>query len=70
MQKKYRISLAIITAALIASVLLFGNTSAEQKKTTCCKKTNKECSVENRVESPAETTLEQLSHQFIVLPSF
>jgi len=70
MQKKYWISLCIIAAALVTSMLFLNSPTTVQEQPTCCKKATKECSDSKKTVVPAETTLEHLSHQFIVAPIF
>ena len=70
MQKKYRISLGVIAVVLIANMLLLNTSAPQKEKATCCKKAAQECPDSKKAETPAEITLEQLSHQFISLPVF
>ena len=70
MQTKNWISLGLITAVLIASLLILNASTPKEQKATCCKKTTKECSGDIKSEAPAGTTLENLSHQFISFPVF
>ncbi|MCY7309227.1 MAG: hypothetical protein LH619_00485 [Chitinophagaceae bacterium] len=70
MQKKYLISFGFLAAVLITSLLLLNTPAPPKANTTCCKKAEKECSPEEiKCEAPAETSLENLSHQFISLPA-
>ncbi|MDZ4806999.1 MAG: hypothetical protein SGI96_01875 [Bacteroidota bacterium] len=70
MQKKYLISFGFLAAVLITSLLVLNTPAPPKANTTCCKKAVKECSpVEIKCEPPAETSLENLSHQFISLPA-
>ena len=68
MLKKNWISFSLIVAILIASLLVLNASTLQKGKTTCCKKTSKECPVNIKSEVPGGTTLENLSHQFISLP--
>jgi hypothetical protein len=70
MQKKYLISFGFLAAVLIASLLVINSPAPPKANTTCCKKEVKECTpVEIKCDAPAETSLENLSHQFISLPA-
>ncbi len=70
MQKKYWISLCLITVGLIASLLLSNTAAPQKEKPTCCKKAEKECPDNTKPDAPAETSLEPFSHQFISFPVF
>jgi hypothetical protein len=65
MQKKYLISLGLLSGILIASLLAF-NTPHQKSDATCCKKEVKECAEKI---TPVETSMENLSLQFIALPA-
>jgi len=70
MQKKYLISFGFLAAVLITSLLVLNTPTPQKENTACCKKELKECApVEIKCEAPAETSLENLSHQFISLPA-
>ena len=69
MQKKYWISFGFLTVLLLAILLSLNaftpkKEQIQQPKPTCCKKVSKECT-----EAPGQTTLENLSHQFITVPA-
>jgi hypothetical protein len=68
MQTKKSISAGFIAAILIASILMLSASTPNAEKATCCKKDLKECSGDKKTGVPAETTLENLSHQFIAFP--
>jgi hypothetical protein len=73
MQKKYLISFGFIAALLVASLLTMNTSSPapQKEKQTCCKKTIQQCSDDDiKMDAPAGTTLENLSHQFIAIPGF
>jgi hypothetical protein len=71
MQKKYLISFGFIAAVLITSLLVINTPAPQKENITCCKKEVKECTpVEIKCDAtPVETSLENLSHQFISLPA-
>lgn len=68
MQTKNWISFGFIGAILIGSLLILNASTPQKEKATCCKKVSKECPASLKNETPAESTLENLSHQFISLP--
>ncbi len=72
MQKKNWISVGLIAIVLIASLLILNASTPKSKKSTptCCKKVSKECPSGIKNGSQGETTLENLSNQFIALPVF
>jgi hypothetical protein len=70
MQTKKWISIGFIAAILIASLLMLNTSNTQKEKATCCKKSEKECPGNIKTEAPAETTLENLSHQFISFQAF
>ena len=67
MQKKHLISLGLLSGILIASLLAF-NTPSQHASAACCKKSEKQCPLEIKSKAPAETSMENLSLQFISLP--
>jgi hypothetical protein len=67
MHKKYILSFGFAAAVLVASLLMINTSQKQNEKPTCCKKTQ-QCSGEMKSEAPAESTPENLSHQFISLP--
>ena len=70
MQKKYLISFGFVAAVLITSLLVLNTPAQSKANTTCCKKEVKDCTpVEMKCDTPAETSLENLSHQFISFPA-
>jgi hypothetical protein len=70
MQTKKWISIGFITAILIASLLILNTPKTQKEKATCCKKAEKECLDNIKTDASGETTLENLSHQFISFPAF
>ncbi len=70
MQTKKWISVGFLAAILLAGILMLSASTPKAEKATCCKKDPKECSGDKKLGIPAETTLENLSHQFISLPVF
>ena len=70
MQKKFWITPGIIAAILVASLLALSNpkTAKSEQKPTCCKKTINKCSPKEEKSSPGQTTLDNLSSQFILVP--
>jgi hypothetical protein len=67
MQTKKWISVSFVAAILLAGILMLSASTPKAEKSTCCKKDLKECSGDKKSGIPAETTLENLSHQFIAL---
>jgi hypothetical protein len=70
MQTKKWISFSFIAAILIASLMVLNASTPQKEKATCCKKESKKCPGNIKTDAPAETTLENLSHQFISFPVF
>ena len=72
MQKKYWIAPGIISVILIASLLALSNprVAVSSEKPTCCKKMKKKCPYQQETPTPAQTSLDNLSNQFILLPLY
>jgi hypothetical protein len=70
MQTKNLITIGFFAAILITGVLMLSISTTNAEKATCCKKNLKKCSGEKKTSVPAETNLENLSHQFISFPAF
>ena len=72
MKNKNEISLLIIAALLTISILLLHSFSpaAEAKKDTCCSDQTKKCPIEKKIKGSGELIIENLSRQFISIPSF
>jgi hypothetical protein len=72
MQKKQLFNAGFVALALVASFLVLNGskTPATQVKgsQTCCIKSVK-CAEQSKPGTPAKTSLEHLSHQFISVPS-
>jgi hypothetical protein len=70
MQKKYWLVPGIIAAILVASLIALSNpkTPAPTEKPVCCKKVQKKCISQPREANSDETTLDNLSTQFISFP--
>jgi hypothetical protein len=72
MQKKYWIIPGIITTTLVASLFALSSpkTAVTESKPTCCKKIIKECPVKMKESQPEQSSLDNLSNQFISLPVY
>lgn len=72
MQNKYWIIPGIITATLVASLFALSNpgTTVSSSKSTCCKKIIKQCPVKASKSNAEQTSLDNLSNQFISLPLY
>lgn len=70
MQTKYWLVPGIIAAILVASLLALSSpkTPAPSEKPVCCKKVQTKCTPSPREANSDETTLDNLSTQFISLP--
>jgi len=64
------LSFGFIAATLIASLIMLNGSTPKKEKATCCIKTSKECTGEIESVPPPKTTLENLSHHFIMIPAF
>ena len=72
MQKKYWIMPVIVTVTLVVSLFALStpNTTISQQKPTCCKKIGGECPSKMKKLAPEQSSLENLSNQFISLPLY
>lgn len=72
MQKKYWVIPVIITATLVASLFALSSpkTATTDSKPTCCKKITKECPVKMQEARPEQSSLDNLSNQFISFPVY
>jgi hypothetical protein len=73
MQKKHFFSFGFIALVLVAGYLALNQpVKQEEAKATCCKKTSpdpRECTGDTKTGNPVKTDLENLSHQFIFIPT-
>jgi hypothetical protein len=72
MKKKYWIIPGIITVAMVASLFALSNPKSvgTNSKSTCCKKTIRECPLKSQQPvSPEQGSLDNLSNQFISIPT-
>lgn len=73
MQKKYWIIPGIIATALVVSLLALSTPKAtvnRESKPTCCKKVVRECPIKGENSATEESSLDNLSNQFISLPIY
>ncbi|MBC7875354.1 MAG: hypothetical protein H7Y01_15240 [Ferruginibacter sp.] len=68
MQNKYWVTFSAFGAILIAIVLVLSASTPPKQKPTCCKKVSKDCIDGIQPVVPGQTTLDNLSHQFIAIP--
>ncbi len=72
MQKKFWIIPGTISAALVVSLLALSNPKSAKpaaKPATCCKKMMK-CNGQPEKAGPGQTSLDNLSNQFITFPLY
>lgn len=70
MQKKYWIAPGIIAFTLVGSFLALSSPkpAITKEKQTCCKKMEKKCPFQKETAAPEQTSLDNLSNQFILIP--
>jgi hypothetical protein len=68
MQNKYWVTFSALGAILIAIVLVLSASTPPKQGPTCCKKVSKECPGDIKTSAPGQSTLDNLSLQFITIP--
>ncbi|MGQ0738134.1 MAG: hypothetical protein ACT4OJ_03655 [Bacteroidota bacterium] len=73
MKKKTHFIITAFALALGAGIIVLTSSASDKKKTqspSCCQKTEKQCSEENKKSGSGELIMENMSRQFISISPF